>query len=146
MPIDCEVIPRAGASPAQLRALGSALLRWYVRECPEAGVAHSLDTAALIELLNGRPPPARVARLSAAPVRAGRSGPATVHLGGYEMPLPSMERLGEALREVDGPAASFRVRGSNYDRRRTIATLRCHIPAGLVEDVHVDGRSWDEDG
>jgi hypothetical protein len=53
-----------------------------------------------------------------------------------------MERLREAVPEAEGPTALFRVRGGNYDRRRTVASLRRHIPADLVEDVLVDGRSW----
>ena len=56
MPIDCEAVPRPWAAPSELTALGSALLRWYVRECRAGGIAHSIDTEALIELLNGRPP------------------------------------------------------------------------------------------
>ena len=34
-------------------------------------------------------------------------------------------------------------RGSGYDRRRVIDSLRRAVPAALVEDVLIDGRSWD---
>jgi hypothetical protein len=143
MPIDCEVVPRAAATPEQLRALGSALLRWYVRECKEDGIAHSLDTESLIELLNGRVPPARLARLSASTVRAGSgSNPSAVRLGGYEIPVPDIGQLRAAVGEAEEPSAVVRVRKSNYDRRRTVASLRRILPAELIEDVLIDGRSW----
>jgi len=38
-------------------------------------------------------------------------------------------------------ACSFR--GSVYSRRRAVESLRDAVPAGLVEDVLIDGRSWD---
>jgi hypothetical protein len=147
MPIDCEVIPRPGASPAELKALGSALLRWYVRECGGGGLAHSVDTEALIELLNGRLPAPRVPRPSPAYVPTGPAEAARepAGLGGYELAAPSVERLREALAAARRPAALLRVRERSYDRARTVASLREHLPAELVGDVRVDGRSWEAD-
>jgi hypothetical protein len=143
MPIDCEVIPRAGATPAELKALGSALLHWYVRECRGDGLAHSVDTEALIELLNGRLPAPRVPRLSPACVPGGAEDFAPGGLNGYELRTPAVEQLRDALADARRPAALLRVRGGDYDRPRTVASLRRHIPAGLVGDVRLDGRSWD---
>jgi hypothetical protein len=144
MPIDCEVIPRPGATPGELKALGSALLRWYVRECREDGIAHSVDTEALIELLNGRPPAPRVPRLSPAYVPSGTGGDAESGgaLNGYELRAPGVERLREALAEGRRPAALLRVRAGNYDRALAVASLRQYLPAALVREVRVDGRSW----
>ncbi len=142
MPIDCEVIPRAGATPDELKALGSALLRWYVRECRRDGIAHSVDTEALIEMLNGRPPAARVPRPSLAVLTAAAVG-ADAGLNGYEMKAPDVEQLRQALALARRPAALLRVRDARYDRARTAANLREHVPAGLVEEVRIDGRSWD---
>jgi hypothetical protein len=144
MPINCEVIPRAGATAAELKALGSALLRWYVRECRGDGIAHSVDTEALIELLNGRVPAPRVPRPSPVFVR---SGPADLTadlsaLNGYELHAPRVERLREALAEARRPAALLRVREGKCDHCRAVASLREHLPAGLVADVLVEGRSW----
>jgi hypothetical protein len=140
MPIDCEVIPRPGATPAELMALGSALLRWYVRECRADGAAHSVDTEALIELLNGRPPSPRVPRpmpaLVPSPVEESPAG-----LNGYEMPAPTVEQLRQAL-AARRPAALLRVRAAGYDRARVVAGLRQYLPAAAVADVLVDGRSW----
>jgi hypothetical protein len=144
MPIDCEVIPRPGVTPDELKALGSALLRWYVRECGGDGVAHSVDTEALIELLNGRLPQARVPRPSLAFVTSGPAGggPDTTGLNGYEMPAPSVEQLRAALAAARRPAALLRVREGKYDRGRAVAGLRDHLPAALIADVLVDGRTW----
>jgi hypothetical protein len=128
--------------PAQLKALGSALLRWYVRECHRDGIAHSVDTEALIELLNGRPPAARVPRPSLACVSSGSDDDAP-GLNGYEMRAPAVEQLREALAEARRPAALLRVRDAEYDRARTVANLREHIAEELVQDVRLDGRSWD---
>ena len=36
--------------------------------------------------------------------------------------------------------------GRSYNREATIASLRKAIPAGLVEDVFIDGRSWRRGG
>ena len=142
MPIDCEVIPRPGATPAELKALGSALLRWYVRECRRDGIAHSVDTEALIEMLNGRPPAARVPRPSLACVTAVADD-AAPGLNGYEMRAPDVEQLRQALAEARRPAALLRVRDTKYDRAHTVANLREHVAADLVQDVRIDGRSWD---
>jgi hypothetical protein len=147
MPIDCEVIPRPGAAPAELKALGSALLRWYVRECGGGGIAHSVDTEALIELLNGRLPAPRVPRPSPAYVPTGPTEAARepAGLGGYELRAPTVEQLREALAEARRSAALLRVRERNYDRARTVASLREHLPAELIGDVRLDGRTWNEE-
>jgi len=39
---------------------------------------------------------------------------------------------------------SFTVGARGYDRRRTLDSLRRHVPAELVEDVLVEGRSWQQ--
>ena len=136
------MIPRPGATPAELKALGSALLRWYVRECRGDGIAHSVDTEALIEMLNGRPPAARVPRPSLACVTAAADDGAP-GLNGYEMRAPDVEQLRQALAEARRPAALLRVRDAKYDRARAVANLREHVAADLVQDVRIDGRSWD---
>jgi hypothetical protein len=143
MPIDCEVIPRPGATPADLKALGSALLRWYVRECRRDGIAHSVDTEALIEMLNGRPPAARVPRPALIGVPCALDDDSGPPRNGYERRAPAgVERLRQALALARRPAALLRVRATRYDRARTAVSLREHLPAELVQDVHIDGRSW----
>jgi hypothetical protein len=145
MPIDCEVVPLRDATAAQLKSLGSAVLRWYVDECRAGGLAHSVDTEALIELLNGCLPAPRVPRPSLAGVPAAivTPLPSAGYLNGYEMRAPAVEQLRQALAEARRPAALLQVRDANYDRAQTVASLRRHIGAPLVHTVLVDGRSWD---
>ncbi len=147
MPIDCEVMPLAEATSPELKALGAALLRWYVRECGGAGLAHSVDTEALIELLNGRMPAARVPRLAPAFVPAGAVdvSPAPGLLNGYELRAPDVEELRDALAEARRPAALLRLRDEHYDRAHTIASLRRDLPGELIREVCLDGRSWDRE-
>ncbi len=144
MPIDCEVVPRPGATPGELKALGSALLRWYVRECGSDGIAHSVDSEALIELLNGRPPSPRVPRPvpSYVPSPSDEGSAEALGLNGYEMPAPTVEQLRQALAAARRPAALLRVRQANYDRARLVRGLREYLPTGPVADVLIDGRSW----
>jgi len=106
-----------------------------------------VDTEALIELLNGVMPAARVPRTSPVCVPSGtaKAAPEPARLGGYEMPALRVERLRAALAEARRPAALLRVRDANYGRARTVASLRQYVPAGLVGDVRVDGRNWDKE-
>jgi hypothetical protein len=147
MPIDCEVVPRPDAKAAELKALGSALLRWYVDECKDGGIAHSVDTEALIELLNGRLPAPRVPRPSFAGVLAGDDDttPAAGNLNGYEMPAIAVEQLRQALAVSQRPALLLRIRDANYDRGQTVAALHRYVSAHLVSKLLVEGRSWDVD-
>lgn len=142
MPIVCEVIPRKSADPQELKALGTALLRWYVQERESGGVAHSLDTEALIQLLNGRLPPTFPGSLRSRDLTLSPSTPPPTFLGGYEVALPNLDRLREALEWSAQPVAIVRVRRWRFDRERAVASLRTHIPAHLVEDIRVDGKSW----
>ena len=97
MPIVCKVIVRRGVSPIELKHLGSALRRWYVRETREQGIALYTNPAAIEALCRGK-------RRGAIPldVRSGRS----------------------------------------YDRAATVDSFLKSVPSDLVEDVLIDGRSW----
>src|SRR5262245_59206710 len=129
MPIDCVVLPRPGATPDELKALGSALLRWYVRECKSGGIACSVDTEALVELLNGRLPAPRVPRRTPVAVPSVAAEPSPGLLNGYELPALSVERLRDALALARRPAALLRLNDCRYDRGHAIASLRRDIPA-----------------
>jgi hypothetical protein len=50
---------------------------------------------------------------------------------------------GQTPRGGPAPVSHFRFRGQpSHDRQATIACLRRDLPAGGVEDVLVDGKSW----
>ncbi len=59
MSINCEVILRWDATPAQQRALGRALWGWCHRAAGGVGTYQYLDNQGLADLLAGRPPAAR---------------------------------------------------------------------------------------
>src|SRR5258708_35254720 len=55
--LESEAIPRANATPEQLRALGGALAEWARRESSDAGILHFISQEALANLANGSWPP-----------------------------------------------------------------------------------------
>ena len=55
--LESEAIPRANATPEQLRALGGALAEWARRECSDVGILHFISQEALANLANGNWPP-----------------------------------------------------------------------------------------
>jgi hypothetical protein len=117
MPIRCEVIPKRDATPAQLRALGTALDRWCHQEIKDEGGSRRVDRQAVDDLLAGQlPQPLAVESLM-----------------GPDGPDPEADRRAVPLVVRGGPA---------YDRKATILGLRREIPAELVEDVLVAGKSW----
>jgi hypothetical protein len=56
MSIDCEVILRWSATPAQLRALGAAFWRWGTRRRAGTGIYQYLDSQTLADLIDGQFP------------------------------------------------------------------------------------------
>jgi hypothetical protein len=62
MSILCKVLPRRGATPRELRELGSALRRWYARESREHGIALYSNLEDINALRQGHLPSAGVAR------------------------------------------------------------------------------------
>jgi hypothetical protein len=56
MSISCDVILRWGATPEQLRALGTALWRWCTRAAGDTGIYQFLNNQALADLIAGRFP------------------------------------------------------------------------------------------
>lgn len=117
MPIRCELIPRRTATRKELQKLGDALQRWCHDEVKDEGGSRRIDAQGLEDLLGGRLPQAL----------------ATEALVGPDGPDPAADRRAVAVVVRGGPA---------YDRKAIIEGLRREIPAELVEDVLVAGRSW----
>jgi hypothetical protein len=112
MSITCDVILQWGATPEQLRVLGTALWRWCNRAAGDTGMYQFLDNQALADLIAGR--------------------------------LPAR---GQTPRQVDGRGVWLRVRDeASPGRQATVASLRRDIPPEGVEDIMVDGTSWDRAG
>jgi hypothetical protein len=127
----CEVVPRRGATSDELKALGVALADWSEGELRDGGLLRSIDNIVLAELLGGDDPSELVF--------------AVLH-GDNDDDTVTITRLGpphsdpaEAAQQL---IVSCSFRGPDYSRSRAIESLRHAVPAVLVEDVLIDGRSW----
>jgi hypothetical protein len=154
---DCEIVPRQDASPEQLKRLGNAIARWWEDERADAGRANPwIDTSALGDLLAGELPQPFALRLlteinhpSAFP---GQGGPAdapsrmTVRelKEALQKAKETYPQLGQLLPQADARTVYCGLGSHSRSRReRIIDRLRRAIPSELVEDVRVDGQSWE---
>jgi hypothetical protein len=140
---DCEVIPRRGATPEQLRALGGALAVWSRSESGDNGILHFMSRDALAELASGNPPSPFLEQYQEM-LNESRT------LLGDAAALASEQQKQERtkLKESFGEAGLrrtlyFQVRGAFSARRQIIASLRRHIPVELVDDILIADRSWE---
>jgi hypothetical protein len=127
-----EVLPRRGATSDDLKALGLALADWSETELQPGGLLHSIDNIVLTELLGGDDP----SEIVFAVLRGTDDGDfvtITQRTLAHSDPAEAAGRL----------IVACLFRGSGYDRHRAVESLRDAIPAALVEDVLIDGRSWD---
>lgn len=129
--VPCEVVPRRGATSDELKALGLALADWSEGELRAGGLLCSIDNIVLAELLGGDDPSDFVFAVlygddGADPLTITRLPPA------HSDPAEAAQRL----------IVFCSFRRPDYSRSRAIESLRDAVPAGLVEDVLIDGRSW----
>jgi hypothetical protein len=141
--LDCEVTPREGATPEQLRTLGSAIGVWAGRESSDSGMLHFISRNALADLSNGNPPPPFVEQFQEM-LNDGRALSGIT--GGLDPESQRQER--HRLKEAMGEACFrrtifFQVRGSYATRSQVLANLRENFPAHLIQDVIVGDRSWE---
>jgi hypothetical protein len=141
--LDSEAIPRANATPEQLRALGGAMAEWARRECSDAGILQFISREALADLSNGNLPPPYLEQYQE--MRNENRG-----LTGDRASMDPVAQVKERQRfkEAMGDAGLrrtifFQVRGTYATRKGLFANLRQNLPAELVEDVLVSGWSWD---
>jgi hypothetical protein len=129
--VRCEVLPRRSATSEELKLLGVALADWSGGELRPGGLLRSIDNIVLVELLGGDDPSAFVFGLLDG---VDDRDPLTI----LRCASPHSNPAEAARRLV--VACSFR--GLGYSRFRAIESLRGVVPAGLVEDILIDGRSW----
>jgi hypothetical protein len=129
--VAAEVVPRHDATSDDLKALGRALADWSEGELVPGGLLRFIDNIVLTELLGGDDPSELVF---------------AVVFGEDDGDVLTITR--RAPPHAD-PAAAARLlvvacsfRGAGYSRRRAVESLRDAVPAALVEDVIIDGRSW----
>ncbi len=130
--IPCEIVPRCDATPEQLKALGEALAAWSEEQFATDSALRTIDNLVVAQFLGTDDLLEMVF--------------AVVYAESADDGL-TITRRGRGATQAAAPEplivfCSFR--GANYDRGRVIAGLRAAIPAELVQDIVIDGRSWNE--
>jgi len=129
--VACDVVPRRDASSDDLRALGLALADWSEAELRAGGLLRSIDNIVLVELLGGDDPSEIVF--------------AVLH-GQDDNDCLTITRRAPVHADPAEAALQLVVAcafcGPTYSRQRAVQSLRDAIPAHLVEDIVIDGRSW----
>jgi len=134
--IECEIVPLKNATGAQLQALGTALRRWARREMGKGGMARAVDQRALEDLGKGELPQPMASRLSD---MFGKPGAAR----GTAHELAS-DRVRNVFPQLPNEQ-TIRIKlcgDPSYRRALAIQSLAQEVPADLVEDIRIDGRSW----
>jgi hypothetical protein len=133
--LECEVIPRRDATPAEFKRLAEALERWIGRHA-----VVSMTTAyALADLHEGElPQPLSVALehyLDDNLVQRGQTPPSGA---------ARAERHRQILQTLGEMATRRTVYVRVQDARQAADSLRQSVPAELVEDILINNRSWDD--
>jgi hypothetical protein len=129
--VPAEIWPRRDATSDDLKALGRALADWSAGELAPGGLLRLIDNIVLTELVGGDDP--------AEVVFAVCYGEDDGDVLTITRRAPPHSDPAAAARLL-AIACSFR--GAGYSRRRAVESLRDAIPAALVQDVVIDGRSW----
>jgi hypothetical protein len=141
--LDCEIVPRHDATPAQLRDLGLILAGWAGRESADTGILHFISRNALADLSNGNRPPTFLEQYQE---MLNETRALSGNLTALDPEAQALDRA--KLKEMLGDHGPlhrlfFQVRGSYATRGRILSNLRENIPAEMVEDVLVADRSWE---
>lgn len=153
-PLDCAIIPRRDLTSDELKELGVSLAAWWRAECAAPGSAvERLDEDALNDLLAGELPQPFGLRL------LGWFREPGAHRGLTVPRRLTARDMSDVLRHARdaNPTVARRIPPAdlravflglaNYTEpavRRLLAGLRRRLPADLLDDVLIDGRSWDE--
>jgi hypothetical protein len=150
--IECELTPRAELTPRQYKHLGEQLGRWCDEQCA-SGTFQWIDEDALAELLRGeRPQPVFVRKVQRHLGRTLRLDEQMVQRLTSDDPEAMLDSEQELAQEIRSSLGGDAMRctvifslhgGAKFDRRETIAALRAVLPVDLIEDVRIDGRSWE---
>lgn len=157
----CEVFPKRSLGPQEFKELGAAIVSWCDAE-QELGIRALGGGRAVDDLLEGEPPQALAMRMSHSPEMTEQSHRIVEAAGGienlsleeelklqYKEHPSSREKVHKIQTELGEAASSsgfpLAIGPRSIGRQRAIEGLRRHIPANLVEELRVDGISWDEE-
>lgn len=153
-PLDCAIVPRHDATSEELKELGVALAAWWRAECASPGSAvERIDEEALDDLRAGELPQPFGLRL------LGWFREPGAHRG-LDIPRRlTAQDMTDVLRHARDTNPAIAARIPRADLRavfiglashgelvvnRLLTRLRMRLPADLIEDVLIDGRSWDD--
>jgi hypothetical protein len=154
--LDCAVVPRRDCTAEELKHLGAALSEWWESEwAGRSGGLCWVDGDALNDLLAGELPlPFGLRLLSGLRGMTIRPAlePGDTRLTAQEVrevlqrARDTYPALAHLIPRAEMRAVFFGVgRRDRGARRQLISGLRDQVPAGLIEHVLIDGRSWDEE-
>jgi hypothetical protein len=133
--LECEIIPRQDGTSADLKALGQALDKWV-----EGHAVPSVTTVYALEDLRAGELPR--------PLLTAFEGYLDAHRERHQQPaLTGAERVDrhrQLLHKLGELAHRRTVFVRVQDAESALRSLRESLPAGLVEDVLIDGHSWEE--
>jgi hypothetical protein len=123
------IVPRLDLLPTGYKRLGKAVRQWA--RCAQQGdTVVWIDQPSLADLMAGEPPATAAVNLFR---RAPKPG---------DRPLTALaRRLGP---KATDRKLAFALKGGEFDRYSAIELLKEYIPADLVVDVRIAGRSWDD--
>jgi hypothetical protein len=131
--VPAEILPRRDATSDELKALGELLADWSEGELAPEGLLRFIDNIVLIELVGGDDPGELIFAVFYSADDDDDGLTVTRRATPHSDPAAAARLL----------VVACRFRGAGYSRRRAVESLRDAIPAALVEDVLIDGRSWD---
>jgi hypothetical protein len=129
--VTAEVLPRHDATSDDLKVLGVALADWSAAELRPGGLLRAIDNIVLTELLGGDNP----SEVVFAVIRGENDADTLMIM----RRTAAHSNPAEAARHL---IVTCLFRGPEYNRHRAVESLRDAVPAGLVEDILIDGRSW----
>lgn len=136
-----EIIPGPSLSPAELTALGKAIRHWLRQHDKHGAGSGKNEDGGLSELMDGRPIPSRFNRRVEQVKESKR-------LRGLYQKVDKAAVRKELIEAGDDPARRtirLELFYLHDDRQRLVEIARKRIPAELVDDVLVNGRSWRDD-
>jgi hypothetical protein len=136
-------VPKRNARPDDLRALGVALAQWCRRESGK--MLSYVNREALASLMNGTLPPPYLHQFETRLDELNELSAKPRKLDWLEQQRRQRKLRTDLGSTADNLTVFFQVYGGAYfNRAQTIASLRQEIPPELVEDIMINGKTWNQ--